>query len=128
MAPIASFRHNRLSRRRRLGREARKILEGKNAGAVAVGPNGLDGVAADIDHAHESKGARGERLIGPLVEVPHDVPLSLAARARAMSAHGFQRDKTLAAIVPFDGQFAADLLDVRWLHAEGQGKMAAMVA
>lgn len=83
---------------------------------MSVRPNRLDGIAAHIDHPHKLERPRPQDLIRPLVNISHDVPLPLAAGARAVTSQRFNRDKALLPIIPFDGQFVADLLDVRGLH------------
>jgi hypothetical protein len=65
------------------------------------------------------------------VQLAHDVTLSLAAGARAGAAQFLQGDEILRTIVPLDGQFLADLLQVHGPHdpildraaAEGNDKL-----
>ena len=93
-----------------------EIFEGINAGGMTIRPNGLDGIAADIDDAHDLKCPLGKRLRRILVNISHDVHFPVAPRAGAPAAHGFHRDKAFCPIIPFDGQFPANLLNICWLH------------
>src|SRR5476651_1284606 len=81
--------------------ETAEVVEGVEAGGVAVGPDGLDGVAADVDDAHELKGAGGKVLGGIFIDVAHDVYFAAAPGTGTMPAHGFQRDETLGPVIPF---------------------------
>ncbi len=96
--------------------EAAEVVEGVETGGVGVGPDGLDGVAANVDDAHELKGARAEGLGGVFVDVAHDVFFSVAAGTGTVAAQGFHRDKGFGSIIPFYGEFGANLLNVGWFH------------
>ena len=83
---------------------------------MPVAPNWLEGVTTDIADPAQLKRRWRQRLVRPFVNMAHDVRLAFAAGARTMAAQFFQRHKTLAAIVPFDGQLVADGLDICGLH------------
>jgi len=83
---------------------------------MSIAPDRLDGVSADVRDAGKLEGLRRQRTGGIFINVPHDVLFPLASGARTMTAQEFERDETLAAIVPFDGQFGADALQIDWMH------------
>ena len=66
--------------------QSAEIFEGINAGGMTIRPNGLDGIPADIDDAHQLKSPRAERLCGILVNIAHDVLFPVATRAGAAAA------------------------------------------
>ena len=70
---------------------------------MAVAPDRLQGVAADMGHTQELKRLRCQRLVRSLIKIAHDVPFAFAARAGAMTPQRFQLDKAFTAILPFDG-------------------------
>src|SRR6266511_274285 len=83
---------------------------------MPVGPQRLHRVTADDGAAQELKRPRRERLGGRLVNVAQDVRLTLAARTWTVAAEFFHRDEALAPILPLDGEFIADGLDVGRAH------------
>jgi hypothetical protein len=83
---------------------------------VSVRPEWLYRVGAHVNHAQQLEGLGCEWAVGILVKVAHDIPLPSASGAWAVSPKLFKRDKTLGAIIPFDGQFIANLLYVHRLH------------
>ena len=90
------------------------IIEGKNPRGVAVTPNRLNCVTADLRDPPQLKRLRRQRLVRTFVKNAHDIPLSFAPRTWAVAPHRLQSQKALAAVVPFDGQFLANLLNVHW--------------
>jgi len=97
-------------------RDLLQILERVKTGRVAVAPDRLYGVTADICDASEFESRWRQRPIRVLVKVAHHVDLAFAARAGTTSSQCFQTHKILAAILPLDGQLSADLLDIDRLH------------
>src|SRR5881296_1971324 len=97
-------------------RHAFQVVEGIKTRAVPVSPHRLDRVAACDGAAHELKRRRRERLVGRLVHVTQNVHLTLASRAWTMAPESFQRDETLASVVPLDGEFISDWLNVSRTH------------
>lgn len=93
-----------------------EVVEREQSRAVAVRPKRLHGVATHHRQTREMERIRRERLVRVLVKVAHDVHLALAAGARAMAPELLQLHKTLAAIVPLDGQLVADGLNVDRSH------------
>jgi hypothetical protein len=108
-------RRSAASRERRL-RHAPQIVEGKQSRGMAIAPDGPDRVATHVVHARQLKRRRGQRTVGCLVEVAHDVRLPVAPGAGAITAELFELHEGFAAVVPLDGQFVADDLDVGWAH------------
>src|SRR5436190_1987563 len=83
---------------------------------MAVAPNRLDGVAADVGDARELKRLWRQRPVRILIDIPQDVAFAFAACARASTPQRFQPHKAFAPIIPLDGQFIADLLNIRRSH------------
>lgn len=83
---------------------------------MAVSPKWLHRVATYIAKPHQLKRARTQLLFRSLIDIAHDVRFSLARGAGTMPPKLFQRHKTFAAIVPLDGQFIADRLNVQRFH------------
>jgi len=98
------------------GPESTQVLEGVEAGGVAVGPDGLEGVGTDRFQAEQLRRAGGQRTVRSFVQVSHDIGLAGATGTGAMTAQGDQGDETLGAIIPAEGEFGADDLDVDGAH------------
>src|SRR5579872_4090397 len=64
----------------------------------------------------ELKCGRRVRLVRILVQIAHDIRLTLASGARAVPPQFLQRQITLGAIAPLDGEFLADLLHIHRSH------------
>lgn len=60
-----------------------------------------------------------EFLVGGFVEIAHDIHFAFTAGAGAGAAEFFERDETFLAVLPFDGEFLADGLEVGGAHREG---------
>ena len=84
---------------------------------MAVGPNRLERVAADVRDADELKRLGREWPVGIPINVSHDVRFALAAGAWTAPAKRFQSHKAFVAIVPFDGQLFSNPLNVGRSHA-----------
>jgi len=85
---------------------------------VPIGPHRLDRIVADIDDAQQLEGFRPKGLLRVLIKVAHDIDLALATGARAGATELLKRHKALRAVVPLDGEFGPDDLDVCRLHRE----------
>lgn len=83
---------------------------------MAITPDGLEAVASDYGAAAPLESCGRQRLIRPLVKLPQDVHLALATGAWTRPAQSFQGNEALAAIVPFDGQFISDRLQIHGSH------------
>src|SRR6266478_2890041 len=83
---------------------------------MAVPPKGLDGVTANHREPEQLERLRSKRLLRPFVKSAHDIPLSLAAGAGTISPQRFELDETLRAIIPFDGQFIPNVLNINRSH------------
>ena len=83
---------------------------------MAVRPHRLHRVTADEWRADEPEGIRSQRTVGAFVEIAHDVPLALTSGAGAMASQFLQLDEAFAAVVPLDGKFIANGLEIGWSH------------
>src|SRR5438477_414800 len=93
-----------------------QILERIKPSRMAVAPNWLDRVPANGGDAPQLKCRRRQRSVRIPVNLAHDVHLSLAPGTGTASAQRFQPHKAFTAIIPFDGQVLAHLLNVRRSH------------
>ena len=91
---------------------------------MAIGPHGLQGVAAHAAQADQLKSIGGERALGLLVNIAQDVGLTLAAGAGAAPPQHWQWNVTLRTIIPLDGEFVPDALNVSGLHGKNQSRAA----
>ena len=97
-------------------RQTAEISKAINPGAVSVGPAGLQCVTA---YQIES----GE--LEALIRVAHmrtrnlteHIRLATASRARTCAPQQFEFQKRFGAVIPGNGQFVSDLLNVRWLKS-----------
>ena len=85
---------------------------------MTITPDWLNCVAPDISDTQQASALLGHWLIRVLVNVAQDIGLALAPGARATTTQRLQRHKALRAIVPFDGQFLANLLNIDRSHTE----------
>ena len=93
-----------------------QIIETIYARCMAVAPNGLDAIAAHaLDLAH-FEGTGRELRLGTAMDVPHDVRLAFAAGTGASAPKRFQRNVTFGSVLPTDGKFVSDRLNVGRLH------------
>lgn len=97
-------------------RDFAEVIEGIDSGGMAIRPDRLDGVAADIGEAKELERLRAQWPLWAFINVAHDVLFALAARARAATAQFFEGDEAFAAVIPLDGEFTADGLHVQRPH------------
>ena len=79
---------------------------------MAVAPNRLKRIAADVGHTNELESVWSQRPVGMLINIAQNIDFALAPRARTTPAQGCQRNIAFPAIRPFDGQFIADALNV----------------
>ncbi len=105
-----------------------QIVEGINAGGMAIAPDRRDGVSADRIQTAELEGGRGERFFRAFIQVAQHVHLAFAAGAGAGPAKPLQADKTFAPVFPLDRQFIADLLNVHrsheWKHTPDESPLS----
>lgn len=97
-------------------RDALQIVEGVDSSVVSVSPEELDRISAHGDEVFQGECRRGQRLWRCFVNVSQDVGLALAACTGATAAELFKRDETLRPILPFEGQFVSDVLNVCGAH------------
>ena len=99
-----------------------EVGESVEPGAVAVGPRGLERVAADDLHALQNEALR---RVGDLRadDVAEHIRLAAARRARARAAEQIERDVGLRAVAPRDGEFGADGLDRGGSEPGGHGEV-----
>jgi len=83
---------------------------------MSVVPGRLDTVPAHQRETPPLERRWWQRLVRSFVKMPQHIHLALTTRARTGSSQFVQCHKTLAAIVPFDGQFLPDNLNVQWPH------------
>ena len=83
---------------------------------MSVGPAGLQCITA-----HQIASDKLETLVGVTHLRTHNLPehirLAAASRARTRVPQQFKFQKRFGAVIPGNGQFVSDLLDVRWLQA-----------
>src|SRR5438093_4846389 len=84
---------------------------------MAVAPNRLNGVAADVGDAPELKRRRRQRFVRIFIDIAHNDALALAAGAWATPSQRFQPHKAFVAILPSDRQFFADMLNIHRSHS-----------
>jgi hypothetical protein len=104
--------------------ESPKILKTVDARVVAVAPDWLQGVTADGLKSGEKKTVVGitDPALAGADDVSEDIRLAPASSAWARSAEELQVEIRLGPVIPADGQFAADLLDVRRFQAHADFK------
>lgn len=83
---------------------------------MTVPPGGLDSITTYGHHASDFESACAQRLVRTFVQLTEDVDFALATGARAKTPHLFEGEKGLRAIIPFDGEFVSDLLNIYWPH------------
>ena len=85
---------------------------------MTVGPDRLNGIAANSNKAHQAKGISGKRPLWTPIHIPEDVHLSFAPGARTRPSEFLQPNERLSAVIPPDRQFLTDLLNVCRSHAQ----------
>jgi len=85
---------------------------------MTIAPGRLNRIAPHIRDAQQSGALGRQRLIRVFVNVAQDIGFALAPGARATTTQRLQWHKALRAIVPFDGQFLANLLNIDRSHTE----------
>ena len=91
---------------------------------MSICPDWLQGITAHAAQADQLKSIGGERTLGMLVNIAQDVRLTLAAGAGAAPPQHWQWNVTLPAIIPLDGEFVPDALNVGGLHGKNQSRAA----
>ena len=93
-----------------------QIIKTVNTRRMAVAPNGLDAIPAHAPHLADFEGTWRKLRLGPAMDVPHDVRFALAAGAGASATERFQRNVTFGPVLPPDGKFVSNHLNVSRLH------------
>jgi hypothetical protein len=99
-----SFRSHRL-------RDSPEILKTVNAGVMAIAPHRLQSIAADNLKSDKPKAVVGIIDIRPK-DVPKNIRLATARSAWTGATKELQIEIRLRAVIPTNGQFITDLLDV----------------
>lgn len=87
---------------------------------MSVCPLWLNGVPSYIIEANQLKSLWRKRLRRSFVDIAHNVRFAFTPGAWAIPPQLLQRNITFAAILPFDGQFSPNLLNVRGLHVQSR--------
>lgn len=93
-----------------------KIIEGVKPAAVTVRPHRLDRVTADNSPARQFKRTGWKRFVRTFVELAENIHLTLASGTRTTPAETFKQDEAFSSVVPFDGKFISNFLNVEWSH------------
>src|ERR1700745_1121431 len=97
-------------------RQTAEISKAINAGAMSVAPTGLQCITANQIESDEL-----EALVRVFYVRTHNlsehIRLAATSRARARTPQQFKFEKRLGAVLPGNGQFVSDLLNVRWLKS-----------
>jgi hypothetical protein len=97
-------------------RQAAEISKAINPGAVSVAPTWLECITA-----YKIESDEREALVGVAHMRPHNltehIRLAATSRARARAPQQFEFKKRFGTVIPSNGQFVSDLLDVRWLKS-----------
>ena len=94
---------------------------------MAVAPDRLKSVAANEVQFFQFERFGGQRLVRAFVEIAHDIAFAHAAGTRTLPAQFFNGNVAFPAIVPFDGQFGANLLEIDRSHIILLGQLAAVI-
>jgi hypothetical protein len=97
-------------------RQTAKISKAINPGAVSIPPTGLQCITSHKIESNELKTFVGMAHMRTQNVTEH-IRLAAASRARARAPQQFEFQKRFSAVVPRNGQFVSDLLDVRWLKS-----------
>src|SRR6478672_10691523 len=97
----------------RMLRQTAEISKAINPGAVSVGPAGLDCITAYQIESDELEALFGVADIRTHNLTEH-IRFAPASRAWACAPQQFEFQKRFGAVIPGNGQFVSDLLDVRW--------------
>src|SRR6266550_5236275 len=96
-------------------RQTAEISKAINAGAVSIRPTGLECITA-----HEIESDKFEALVGVAHMRTHNltehIRLAAASRARTCAPQQLKFQKRFGAVIPANGQFVSDLLDVGGLQ------------
>ena len=99
-----------------LSGDAFQIFKGEEPGRMAVGPDGLQGIASHRDQARQLKRPGRQGCWWIFVQITHDIGFAFTSGAGTGAPQIFQRDETLRAVIPFDRQLIADELEVQGTH------------
>jgi hypothetical protein len=99
----------------RMLRQTAEVSKAINSGAVSIGPTGLQCITA---HQIKSKELETFGSVGHMRthNVTEHIRLAAASRARARAPQRFEFEKRFRAVIPRDGQFISDLLNVTGLQ------------
>jgi hypothetical protein len=89
-------------------------LEAVDARIVPIVPPRLQGITADDIETRQLKTSRPIAHVGP-GDVAEHIRFPAARRARAGSAKELQIKIRFHSVIPLNGEFVSDLLDVGWL-------------
>src|SRR6266404_4871359 len=92
-------------------RQTAEVSKAINPGAVSIGPTGLQCITAD-----EIESGKLEALVRVAHMRTHNltehIRLAAASRARTRAPQQFNFQKRFGAVIPGNGQFVSDLLEV----------------
>ena len=83
---------------------------------MSVTPNRLDGITAHGLDLFQGKRPGRKRFIRSLVDLAENVRFTMATGTRTTPSQHLQGHKRLAPIIPFDGQFISDGLEINRAH------------
>src|SRR2546425_655706 len=98
------------------GSQVPQVIEGIDSARMSVSPLRLNRITADGRDTNKLKGRGWKRFRRSLVDLAHNIGLAFASGAGTISAEVFQRDIGFGAIIPLDGQFVADVLNINRFH------------
>src|SRR5438034_6735433 len=100
----------------RMLRQTAEISKAINPGAVSIPPTRLQCITADEIESDKLKALVGVAHMRTHNLTEH-VRLAAASRARARASQQFEFQKRFSAVIPGNGQFVSDLLEVAWLKS-----------
>ena len=83
---------------------------------MSICPNRLNGIATHMGKPDQLECRRRQLSFGIFMNIPQDIRFTLAAGAGTPSPQRFQRNETFIPVIPFDGQFLANQLNVQWSY------------
>src|SRR6266446_3673302 len=97
-------------------RQTAEISKAINASTVSIRPTGLQCITA-----HQIESDKLEAFVGVAHMRTHNLTehiwLAATSRARTRAPQQFKFQKRFGAVIPGNGQFVSDLLDVAWLKS-----------
>ncbi len=97
-------------------RQTPEISKAINPGTVGIAPSGLQCITAHQIESDKLKALPGIADMRTHNETEH-IRLAAAGRAGTRAPQQFEFQKRLGAIVPGNGEFVSDLLDVVWFKS-----------